>query len=1424
MSVSIKGNNAQLTPGSLTGYYRTQLLDGCFDGGKFNSLEIMLGAGSPASPSFRVGLETINDPNCVNTTDTTVNYANSTDFTSTEANSTIVQIPLSRFKANRCKLRAVTLDRFAVTNSELNYYISSIKLITLCSPTSLPIKPPVTATGTPPTATNVGSADSVCKTGVTKDFCNICGGSNDCVGVGSISPSAVNMSVTNSFKLTGWGLTSSWANATCLLDGTVQVATKINSDSDIRCEVLPSQINSLGGHTLSLLVNNATLRYSLPFGVYPPNPEVATCRASAMLGSESSVTVDGFGLVATGSERCIVQRTGTTVAERFVVVPSITYDKDYIEDGTTQRPVSFKCPLKQLVNGGDFSITLTLDGKTPIPGAVSLKVYDTAPAYISTAFDNSGAAIYVTFDKVIRVPGVLYSWFDCRTVFDFGLANNAKLADSNCYLQGNNILIMVGTTATISPNDVLQVQANSIYSGANPFDLLPFVPTNGLRVNAPPSPPKPVVIFTAPEIVGSCDIALVSVAESYNSAGRPLNYTWYATDTLTNSTTNSTTSMFLARLVAINGTTKNYVTYEAGDLTPNTNYTITVVATNLLGISSNPTTLYFQKSAQILPTVRILSAPLEQDATDDLSILILASRAACKKGDVTNFGFKWTIDGPANTVSASALEKPTLFIPAKSMSAGTYRFTVFVWTTDNVNGKAYDTATITFTIPDPLFTITDSDFITGVDAKTTLKTYWYDSYASKNELPSISWSCVWDDDDTTACSYAKIFVPGTGKTLDIPSGTLVAGKIYRFYATLTPTQGRTQIRKQIRVTAAAGKVPVAFASVQQPSFQAKRVIITDAVGISGGLVSGTYDLTDANTVITYQWSTAPKAGYATLTFAGITTTEPRLLIPAGTLAGGSSYSFLLTVTIGDKTATASVDITVAKDPTVGNLGISIWGNASNSVGVALQDTYDLTADQWTADPDDLPLMYSFDIFTSQTAKLPSITAPFQASAKFLSRLPEGTNNTVKVQVTARSQARAISSRQFNVTVLPFVADTSKLTSTFTNFAAEAKRSGDTAGLLRFSSSIGAKVMKNLKKSRTRLMRRDEEADLLQSVYEGIVRDVIDGSPVTQENMESQPCSVQEFFDYVDYLSEDIVTTTLQLFKGRILDYVAQAEQDPYLTVSDQARGCYLSVMNGVVQKFSKKTTTRKRSTGSDRQADVSGAVNNVNTLWMRGLACGADPSVTNIGTTKLVVQKVPAAGNTVGDFVAFPEDFKIGAIDCYCVQINSQDKGSFDFVTNTYYGLASQVVGLTLRDCSSPGDAEPVNSAKEETVSNLPTRLNVTIVPDIAAKANEKYTCGYVRPDTKAFATNGVTTYIDGNKVICSSNHLTSFAIVLQAGANPTSTSSSTSSSTPTSTTDASPTPIEDEGLSTGAIAGIAIGACAGVGLIGAGVYFLKKK
>jgi len=855
----------------------------------------------------------------------------------------------------------------------------------------------------------------------------------------------------------------------------------------------------------------------------------------------------------------------------------------------------------------------------------------------------------------------------------------------------------------------------------------------------------------------------------------------------------------------------NYVGIDAADLPSGYSVKIKVKAVNFFNKSSEGT-VTIDTSSKALPTVQIVSRPSSLDATKAFSVSARASQSSCGDSSV-GLAFNWAIVPNLTLVDQSILQKPTLSIPAKTFDPGTaYTIKVTVYPTNDTSVMAFDSFDVSAKAPEPTFTMATKDFTAGVSADTSVKVYFFDPLNSSN----LTWSC--QHADNSSCSYASnnfSLADFTDKPkVDIPKDTLLPNLQYMFTAAYTPGYGRSPRFASVTITTQAAMIPVPFVAVQRPAYQARTVLTTDAVGIIGGLVGGTFD---ARNTVSYTWTSLAGPGLTVIDVSSWAKIAGRLNIPANNLEAGAKYRFQCAATLANTTYTAAVDLSVADKPVVGDIGVSIWGDSSRSVGTAMQDTYDLTADQWTALSDvDLPLTYRFEVFTStDTSTSPVISIPFQDSGKFLTRLPEGKNDEVTVRVTARTVRGATASKVFPVRVNAFSGNTAALASTYETAKAAALESGDTSALVQLSAAVGKKAVENILALRglstSRRLRRDAAADevLLNTAFEDYTS-LVESSAVTSDNVEQELCTTQMFFQAADSLDDAKVDAMFTLVSDRMSQL--KDNSDPTYTFPHGAKKCHLDVMSGIARKY-------KASGGKHLQtAQIVGTTTAMNILSMRSLPCDADPVTYTGNGMNQTVQKTSLPDGVFNDQTKFPENFAAG--NCYCIQQTDIDKGLFDDSNNA---IGSIIRDISVRDCSTVDD-EPRDGDSELSVIDLPQPITLDIPVDSDVDLTGKVVkCAYVDANG-APSTAGVDTSYDTatSTATCSSDHLTSFILLLEdAPSSTTAASTSTATNTPTPTTTETP---GAGGLPTGAIAGIAVGAIAVVLGIGGGIFYFMRK
>ena len=212
-------------------------------------------------------------------------------------------------------------------------------------------------------------------------------------------------------------------------------------------------------------------------------------------------------------------------------------------------------------------------------------------------------------------------------------------------------------------------------------------------VDPPLNPPLPVAVITAPQAISQCAELEVSAAFSTGGGGHDLVYNWTITP-------EPTSAAALAVLESLKAGNVSSFTFPADSLEITT-YTITLVVTNYLGVSSEPASVTVEVVPAGIPTVVIFApSPLRVVSSEETELTPLVTLAPCAPSNAT-FNFTWTAT-PEIPALAGQEHAASVLFPRNSLTPRTqYNVTVTVHSIDTPSLSGQYTIVIDV-LPPPL--------------------------------------------------------------------------------------------------------------------------------------------------------------------------------------------------------------------------------------------------------------------------------------------------------------------------------------------------------------------------------------------------------------------------------------------------------------------------------------------------------------------------------------------------------------------------------------------------------------------------------------------------------------------------------------------------------------------------------------------------
>jgi hypothetical protein len=278
--------------------------------------------------------------------------------------------------------------------------------------------------------------------------------------------------------------------------------------------------------------------------------------------------------------------------------------------------------------------------------------YYTPPSIISALLDSAGLSILVTFDQLTNRAGATVATLDCARIFP---AITSFGTGVRCVWQAeDSLVVFLGTGASITPGDVLAVNATSNLRGKNGAS---DAATISFPVSVTSTPQPPLLTVTGPNSIDACSSLEVRAAAS---SPRPLLYRWRCLND----------EALDVVLRALSGPV-----FVSGEGTPelrfmDKTYQIAVEATDFLGATSRRVTALVSKTSVPSPQISFTPPSLSVMRNEVALIKAEAFFSACPS-DTSQLVFTWLqVSGPSIPLQYLTTPNPQLLLPANILDAG----------------------------------------------------------------------------------------------------------------------------------------------------------------------------------------------------------------------------------------------------------------------------------------------------------------------------------------------------------------------------------------------------------------------------------------------------------------------------------------------------------------------------------------------------------------------------------------------------------------------------------------------------------------------------------------------------------------------------------------------------------------------------------
>jgi len=675
---------------------------------------------------------------------------------------------------------------------------------------------------------------------------------------------------------------------------------------------------------------------------------------------------------------------------------------------------------------GDYSVVFTTGRAVSISTTF---VPPSAPVLQSAKFSTSGSLVTVTFDSATDRNLNTATSFVCCSIFSFNTCTASTCFWSSAskvtiYPSATGTVLTVGSslsllTSTLRP----ECTVTDDISNCSTWD---YATAATVVVAAPANPVNPVVSMSVPATIGSCLDLVISLTSSTGNGGRAWSSRVF---TVTSSNPNTTVAAVLQTFL-----NDNYVFAPATAiphelLGSGFSYLFRAQLCNFLGSCSFGSTSV-TVLANIVPSVTILGQNIRTVAVSSkLTVAGSAFTPQCDGSQSTvNLQYFHTVK--LNNVAqldlvSTSLDPTVLQLPAYSLTAGVV-YTVSLSVLNSVtSAAATSTITVSVAVGDLVVIIaggvtrslvqSSNPTAITLDASNSFDED-IDPSTGGNENMVFTWKCR--QTAPTFSSTCPFELPSSllGETLSInyieANGVTAKGVVT---VTMFDGSGRTSSDSVAVDIISASAPQVSIASSFTGTFPNQ-----NQLSITGSIL-----LADAGTAV---WT----SDYDDLSLSSVALTSTSqafnsvsqqtqfpvgLVISAGSLPERTTITFTLTGALSVDSTTkssTSVVITTSGPPVPGVLLVS-----PATGGIALDTTFDFSADLWTGDAD--PLTYEFG-FVSSTGKFIAVQQRSEATS-CKANLPAGleSNGYLRaVRMNVYDSVDASTTIETTVEVLPLV--------------------------------------------------------------------------------------------------------------------------------------------------------------------------------------------------------------------------------------------------------------------------------------------------------------------------------------------------------------------------------------------------------------------
>ena len=810
---------------------------------------------------------------------------------------------------------------------------------------------------------------------------------------------------------------------------------------------------------------------------------------AGIIGHTTAVRLLGDNLFDSEPAQCLLSDFG----DCNVPAEFIRADGFISVDATFVNVSEYHCFLPAFKSSCRVTIALSLDGQQSGVLDSSFRhftYFASAPEIVNVTFSDDVTTLVVVWDRAIETAN--RSDFTCRDIWDDASYYLLGGSTSTCSFQTYErkaVVVLLGSTATVSPGSVVTVKDDVIWTLGETFS---YNATNAsAMVSSLAQKLIPVSVIQASNVVPACGHYTADGLLSYNSGYRDLEYIWGL------ATEDSSTPHFLQlqRHLASFGRFSATIALNSKLFVVGVQYYLELQVSNVVGETSNLTRVPLTKAEADAPVVSIMGLS-EQ--------MLEVSKMAVFKGNVrlsecsnaSTLSFLWRILIPSTqrgvddqVIDLEESERATFVIPPHTLQPGIRYDLLLTVSSENASSTA---STAVRTVVAPIrAVILGGNRTVSRNSTFTLDASHSIDFAESRVNAEFEWICLrrhtvcYDDHDP---HRRPINIPRE-ESVDIDASRFAAGKTYVF-TVVVRKDGRSD-STAVEITISNFTVPVVTIwpvhrfispheklSIRATVLSYLPVVITnwDLERMAG---YGYVDLSAASEVKSTMSDFSPYEVNRTDIAQDVVVftnaiSQVNLVIKPGSLTFGLTYRFRLTAENADGFGRAAIDVAVEKPPSSGRLV------ARPERGYALDTIFSIKAEGWADVATDLPLSYQFGVaFVDEQVYWLSGK---ESGSILKTALPQGasTNSelTVVVQVFDQSGARAES--RTTVVVYPGRLSSSEATASILNNADALIRLGEwSEGLAHLASSL-SQTLVNASFATTEL--RPKAAEIILNVY------------------------------------------------------------------------------------------------------------------------------------------------------------------------------------------------------------------------------------------------------------------------------------------------------------------------------------------------------